>query len=102
MLKELVLFKYVYEGDNFRDIAKKANTSISSLSRAITNLEQDCGKKLFIKNGIALTPTSEGKFLYSKITASLNSVVFEYEMFRTSIPQITLLKPIQVNSTSFA
>ncbi|WP_261823927.1 LysR family transcriptional regulator [Vibrio neonatus] len=101
MLKELVLFKYVYEGDNFRDVASKANTSISSLSRAITNLEQDCGKKLFIKDGITLIPTSEGKYLYSKITASLDSVTYEYDMFRTSTPQITLLKPIQVNSTFF-
>lgn len=101
MLKELVLFKYVYEGDNFRDSAKKAGTSIASLSRAIARLETDSGKKLFLKDGTSTMPTTEARALYSNLVDSLNGIGHEYEVFRNHTPQITLLKPIQVHSDIF-
>ncbi|WP_261817745.1 LysR family transcriptional regulator [Vibrio gallicus] len=101
MLKELVLFKYIYEGDSFRDSAQKAGTSIATLSRAITALEEDCGKKLFIKDGIKNTPTTEGRALYYSIVDNLFNINHEYELFRKSSPQVKLLKPIQLHSDIF-
>ncbi len=101
VLKELVLFKHVYEGDNFRESAKKAGTSIASLSRAIAGLERDCGKKLFLKDGTSTIPTNEARSLYYSVVDSLNSINHEYEVFRNHTPQITLLKPLQVHSELF-
>lgn len=101
VLKELVLFKHVYEGDNFRESAKKAGTSIASLSRAIAGLERDCGKKLFLKDGTSTIPTNEARSLYYSVVDSLNSISHEYEVFRNHTPQITLLKPLQVHSELF-
>ena len=68
------LFRSIMRSGSFQKAAKEDGSTASSVSRKMTQLENELGIELFIKGSDGMTPTAAGLFLYDKIDAVLWNV----------------------------
>ena len=62
-LQDFIMFDRLYRRLNMSDVAKEFYMSQSSISYAVSKLEDELGVKLFMRKGKKLTPTQEGHIL---------------------------------------
>lgn len=73
-LNHLEYFLKIVENLSFSEVAKEFYISQPALSKAISNLEEELGVKLFEKNGRGIKATYEGRVFYSHIKNALEEI----------------------------
>ncbi|AWM12891.1 hypothetical protein DI487_02745 [Flavobacterium sediminis] len=64
-------FKTIYECNSISEASKKLFLTQPGVSKHLSALEAQIGKKLFIRTARKILPTEYGKFLYTQISASV-------------------------------
>jgi len=73
-LEHLLIFSKVVEAGSFAAVSRSLNIPKSSLSRKISQLEEDFGAQLFIRSTRKIRPTEIGKELYNRSLVILGSI----------------------------
>lgn len=87
MLDDIALFIKLYETKSFKKCAELLNTSASTISKHIADLEYRLGKQLIIRTTKTFEPTSYGKYIYNNlrnIPVFTESVLKSYHTKRKS------------------
>ena len=67
-------FKTIYECDSISEASKKLFMTQPGVSKHLSALESQIGKKLFIRTARKIIPTEFGKFLYTQIITSVEGL----------------------------
>lgn len=67
-------FKTIYECNSISDASKKLFLTQPGVSKHLSALEAQIGKKLFIRTARKTLPTEYGKFLYTQVSASVTAL----------------------------
>ena len=73
-LNQLYYFQKVAQLQHYHQAARELNISQPSLSRSISNLEEDLGVQLFKKNGRNIELTKYGKIFLEHVNRILEEV----------------------------
>lgn len=73
-LENLLLFTKSVESNSFAEVSRSLNIPKSSLSRKISQLEEDLGAQLFVRSTRNIRLTEIGQDLYNRSVAILNSI----------------------------
>lgn len=85
MLDNILLFIKLYETRSFKKCAELLNTSPSTISKHIADLEYKLGKQLIVRTPKTFEPTPYGKYIYNNlrnIPAFTESVINSYHTKR--------------------
>lgn len=74
--RQLEYFVEVYKTGSIKRAAEKFFISPQGMSKMIINLEEECGKKLFIRSGNVLTPTAYADHLYPHANLILDEYAY--------------------------
>ncbi|MBD1573377.1 LysR family transcriptional regulator [Vibrio sp. S17_S38] len=97
-IKNLIIFLEVYSAGSYRKAGQNLSVSITSISRALADLELDLNCQLFINISGEFKPTSKAKGLFEAIRVSTNQISHDYNMFRSMTNHISILLPPQLSS----
>lgn len=97
--KHIVVFVEVVKAGNFRSAASNLRMSLSSVSRAIEQLEVDCGAPLFRQDGGRFQVTEFGVLLYQRTSKACSYMNSEYNTFKRKNRHLNLLIPPQLHSS---
>ena len=67
-------FKTIYECNSISEASKKLFITQPGVSKHLSALEAQIGKKLFIRTARKTLPTEYGKFLYTQVSASISEL----------------------------
>lgn len=73
-IRQLTQFVQIYEDGNLTKSARQLNISQQGLSMSIIRLEEEIGRKLFVRTPAGVTPTQDGEFFYQRATAILEEL----------------------------
>lgn len=93
MLDDLSLFIKLYEAKSFKKCAELLNTSASTISKHIADLEYKLGKQLIARTTKTFEPTPYGKYIYNNlrnIPVFTESVIKSYHTKRKNNKSGTL------------
>ena len=74
-LTQLKYFQAAAQEGNFTRAAKKANISQPALSKAILNLEDELGVKLFLRDGNRISLSHFGRILLEEVNLAIWTLV---------------------------
>src|SRR5438128_2139212 len=92
----LLVFEAAVRSGSFTAAAREFNVTQPSISRSIAQLEADFGVPLFTRGPAGLTPTADGRALYSAVREGFDGIA---EVIRR-IKQNSAAKPVVTLSLS--
>ncbi|NRF27512.1 LysR family transcriptional regulator [Vibrio coralliilyticus] len=78
------IFSEVMLSLSFTEVAQQRNVAPSSISRAVANLEQDLGVKLFQRSPRQIVATEAGELFFNKVSGLINA----FEEAKQSVSEI--------------
>lgn len=90
--RQLDYFIKVYESGSFNSAASKNYISSQGINSSILKLENELGRKLFIRTNTGVKATPEGEFLYKKAVDIMNIINECQSYFKKGIVNRPLIK----------